>query len=233
VIFALRHPAVLLGLLVGFLVGVSLRAAAQRALASGARSGRRRLRPVGIGRRRGFPRPAGGWASYLDPYGAVAAALSGVGWGTRVPARRGGRGSDVTMLLAALVVHGALAAAGLAAYVAAGGAVADFGLFDLSSVLHASFVFPTTGESVAAGFAAVNIGCGLLALTPIPPLELGVVLWSRLPRSPGARRLAYRVLEEQWGVAVVLLFLLLPLAGQQPLLLTLINDATQAIFEHF
>jgi hypothetical protein len=54
-----------------------------------------------------------------------------------------------------------------------------------------------------------------------------------LPRSPGARRFAYRLLEEAWGVAVVLLFLLLPLAGQQPLLLELINDAIRAIFEQF
>jgi hypothetical protein len=79
----------------------------------------------------------------------------------------------------------------------------------------------------------INLACGLLALLPIPPLELGVLLWSRLPRSPGARRLAYHLLEEQWGVAVVLLFLLLPLAGQQPLLLELINDVSRAIFRQF
>jgi hypothetical protein len=238
VIFALRHPAVLLGLLLGFLVGVGVRAAVQRSLTTGF-AGRRRLRSVHTGRRSGFPRPAAGWASYLDPFGAVAAALSGVGWGTRVPSRRTGRGSDIALLLAALGVHAAFAAVGLAGYVAAGGAVADFGVFDLSSVLHGSFDFALVVPShaiaaaVSAGFAAMNIGCGLLALVPIPPLELGVVLWSRLPRSAGARRLAYRVLEEQWGIAVVLLFLLLPLAGQQPLLLALINDASTAIFKHF
>lgn len=238
-IFALRHPAVLLGLLVGFLVGVSLRAAVQRWLVSGSGFRRRgRLRPVRAGRRSGFPQPSAGWSSYLDPYGAVAAALAGVGWGTRVQGRRRGRGSDVALLLAALVVHGALAVAGFAAYNGVGGNFRDFSFVDATSVLHGSFAFDPIAQhgsaaGVAAGFGMVNLACGLLALLPIPPLELGVILWSRLPRSPGARRFSYHLLEEQWGVAVVLLLLLLPLAGQQPLLLELINDASRAIFRQF
>jgi hypothetical protein len=236
VIFALRHPAVLLGLLVGFLVGVILRASVQRWLASGSGLRRRgRLRPVGVGRRSGFPQPAAGWSSYLDPYGSVAAAIAGVGWGARVPARRKGRGSDVAMLLAALVVHGALAVAGVAAFKAAGGDWHVFGSsgFAATTVLHGSQAANSTAQSVTAGFALINVACGLLALLPIPPLELGVILWSRLPRSPGARRFSYHLLEEQWGIAVVLLFLLLPLAGQQPLLLELLNDASRAIFGQF
>lgn len=235
-IFALRHPAVFLGLLLGFLVGISVRAAVQRGLATGFSVRRRgRLRPVRIGRRPGFPQPAAGWSSYLDPYGAVAAALAGVGWGTRVPPRRAGRGSDVALLLAALVVHGVLAVAGFAAFNAAGGDYHVFGFagFDATSILHGSVTTGHTDQDIAAGFGLVNLACGLLALLPIPPLELGVILWSRLPRSPGARRFSYHLLEEQWGVAVVLLFLLLPLAGQQPLLLELINDASRAIVSQF
>lgn len=241
-IFALRHPAVLLGLLVGFVVGVTLRAAVQRWLVSGSGLRRRgRLRPVRMGRRSGFPHPAAGWSAYLDPYGTVAGVIAGVGWGTRVPARRNGRGSDVALLLAALVVHGALAVGGFAAYNAVGGDFRSFGEagFDASSVLHGSFGFDglvpshATAAGIAAGFALVNMACGLLALLPIPPLELGVILWSRLPRSPSARRFSYHLLEEQWGVAAVLLLLLLPLAGQQPLLLELINDATRAILGQF
>lgn len=235
-IFALRHPAVLLGLLVGFLVGVPLRAAVQHALASGFSLRRRgRLRPVRSGHAGGFPRPAAGWSAYLDPYGTVAAVLSGAGWGPRPLTRRKGRGSDVAMLLAALVVHGALAVGGIALFKAAGGDYHLFGLdgFDATSVLHGSGTFGKAGQDITAGFSLINVACGLLALLPIPPLELGVILWSRLPRSPGARRFAYHLLEEQWGVAIVLLFLLLPLAGQQPLLLVLINDASRAIFAQF
>ena len=235
-IFALRHPAVLLGLLLGFLIGIPLRAACERAVAAGGISlRRRRLRPVGSRSRRTVSgwTPQAGWSAYFDPYGAVAAVLAGAGWGPRPRLRRSGKTTDLWILLTALVVHGALAAGGLAAYVAAGGAVSDFGILDLSSVLHGSIAFRTTGLSVAAGFAAMNIASGLLALWPFPPLELGVLLWTRLPRAAGARRIAYHLLEEAWGVALALLFLIIPLASQQPLILVLINDASQAIFKHF
>jgi hypothetical protein len=235
VIFALRHPAVLLGLLLGFLIGIPLRAACERAVAVGGMSLRRRgrLRPVGSSRLRHGWTPAAGWGAYFDPYGAVAAVIAGVGWGPRPQLRRTGKATDLLMLIAAVAVHAVLAAGGLAAYSAAGGHVSDFGVGDLTSVLHGSGTSGKFIKDVAAGFAAINIACGLLALWPIPPLELGVLLWSRLPRAAGARRLAYRLLEEAWGVAVTLLFLLLPLAGQQPLLLELINDASRAIFKHF
>ncbi|MDQ1706199.1 MAG: hypothetical protein QOF18_2565, partial [Frankiaceae bacterium] len=196
-IFALRHPAVLLGLLLGFLVGVGLRAALQRRLSrsgSGLGGGLRRRRLSAVGGRRRTPgamlRPQAGWAAYLDPYGAVAALLAGAGWGARVETRRRGRGSDVAMLAAALAVHAALTAAGLAAYRAAGGDLALVHFIHVSSVLHGTFAFGSVAEQVGLGFAMVNLACGLLALVPIPPLELGVVLWSRLPRSAGARRLA-------------------------------------------
>jgi hypothetical protein len=235
VIFALRHPAVLLGLLLGFLFGIALRAACERAVAVGGTSLRRRgrLRPVGSSRlRRGWT-PAAGWGTYFDPYGAVAAVISGTGWGPRPQLRRTGKATDLWVLIAALAAHAVLAAAGLAAYTAAGGHVSDFGSGDLSSVLHGSATSGKFAKDVSGGFAAINIACGLLALWPIPPLELGVLLWTRLPRAAGARRVAYHLLEEAWGVAVTLLFLLLPLAGQQPLLLELINDATRAIFKHF
>jgi hypothetical protein len=54
-------------------------------------------------------------------------------------------------------------------------------------------------------------------------------LWSTLPRSPGARRMAYRVLEEQWGIVVLLVLLLLPLAGEQPALLQIVGGIADRI----
>lgn len=237
-IFALRHPAILLGLVVGFVVGVSLRAAVQRRLTStggGRRGGLRgaRLRSVGGSPLRQLG-PRAGWAAYLDPYGAVAAAIGGVGWGARVPARRSGRGSDFALVVAAVVVHGVLAVAGFAAFNAAGGDYRIFGdLLDATDVLYGGGSFGQFGEDVTAGFAMINLACGLLALLPIPPLEFGVLVWSRLPRSPGARRLAYRLLEEAWGVAIILVLVLLPLAGERPVALALINTITQAIIRQF
>ena len=216
-IYALGRPTILLGLLAGFLIGVPLRAAAQRLLTRpGGLRGRGRLSAVGQRRTRL------GWPGYLDPYGAVAALLSGAGWGPRIEARRTPM-TDTLMLVAALLVHGVLTAVGLAGFAAAGGTLADLHGLDASSVLHGSVDTGFAGRDIALGFGLINLACGVLALVPIPPLELGVILWSRLPRSPQARRVAFHVLEEQWGVAVLLVLLLLPLAGQPPALLAVIN----------
>ena len=211
----------LLGLAIGFVVGVLLRAALQRRVARIGTPGRGRSGLRSVGGRPGGLRPQAGWAAYLDPYGTVAAVLSGAGWGLRPEVRR--RNGDVLLLLVAVAVHGALAAAGFAGFVAAGAPKAALPLIDVSSILHGSIAPDDFAQAVTLGFGMVNLACGLLALLPIPPLELGVVLWSRLPRSPGARRFAYHLLEEQWGVAAVLLLLLLPLAGQQPVVLALID----------
>lgn len=224
-IYALGQPSILLGLLVGFLVGVPLRAALQR-LVSRPGGLRRRGRLAAVGHRR----TRLGWPGYLDPYGAVAALLSGVGWGPRIEARRTPF-TDLLMLLSALAVHAALTALGLAGFVAAGGELAQLTGLDVSTVLHGSVHTGVFLRDLTLGFAMINMACGVLALVPIPPLELGVILWSRLPRSPQARRVAYHVLEEQWGVAVILVLLLLPLAGQAPALLAVINAVAGPILD--
>jgi hypothetical protein len=133
------------------------------------------------------------------------------------------------MLIAAVAAHAAMAAIGLVAF-SHYASPRILGILPASAVLHGSLGFSPWPAEALLGFAVVNIACGLLALVPIPPLELGIVVWGRMPRSPGARRLAYRLLEEQWGVAAVLLLLLLPLAGQQPVLLSVIDSVTKAIF---
>lgn len=226
-IFALRQPAILLGLVAGFLIGAVLKATAQRAVVG---TGRGRLRAVG-GRRR----PEGGWAAFLDPYGTVAAVLAGVGWSRRPDLPFGRRDAALRALIAGLAVHGALAAVAFTILLLIHGAPVSAlaGLPDPTYVLHGSGPFGSVADQVLVAVAMVNLGCGLLTLVPIPPLELGVLLWSRLPRSAGARRMAYRLLEEQWGIAVVLLFLLLPLAGQQPVLLALLDTVGSAILRAF
>jgi hypothetical protein len=134
----------------------------------------------------------------------------------------------------AVAVHAALAAIGLAAYIAAGGLRALLPFASTISILHGSQLLATTvTQRVALAFGIVNLGCALLVLVPIPPLELGVALWSTLPRSPGARRLAYRVLEEAWGTVVLLMLLVIPLGGAQPLLLQLIGSIADRILHAF
>lgn len=215
-LFALRQPAILLGLAAGFVLGVVIRAAAQRRLAAGGGLRRTRMRRVGAAHHQP-------WTGYLDPYGVVAAVVAGVGWGARVPQRSGRTATMLLPLVAALVVHGVLAAAGFAAYRASSGPEVLGTLVPASDVLHGSVALGSTAAQVAVGFGVVNLACGLLALVPIPPLELGVVVWSRLPKTAGARRFAYHLLEEAWGVLIVLVGLLLPLAGQRPVLLALID----------
>ena len=127
-------------------------------------------------------------------------------------------------LVIAVLVHAALAAGALAVYVSAGGSRELLHLVDLSALLHGNDVSTlSVGQRIALGFAATNLACGVLALVPIPPLEAGIWLWSRLPRSPGARRIAYHLLEEAWGIAVLLVLLLLPLGGNRPVLLAVLD----------
>jgi hypothetical protein len=216
-LFALRQPAVLLGLVVGFAAGCLLRVTLQQAVIGGLRSVRRTAAA----------------RSWLDPYGTVAALLAGVGWPPRPTLSRFKPRQVWTVVVAAVAAHGALAAAGLAAYVAAGGSRAAFPFISTTSVLHGSQYPAGFAQKVALGFGIENLGCGLLALVPIPPLELGVALWSMLPKGAGARRMAYHLLEEQWGVAVVLVLLLLPLAGQQPALLQLVGTISDRILDQF
>jgi hypothetical protein len=215
-LFALRQPATLLGLVLGFAVGCFLRVAAQQLYVGGTRSARLATAP----------------RSWLDPFGMVAALLAGIGWSPR-PILRHGKPQQVwAMVVIAIVVHAVLAAAGLAAYVAAGGQRLTLPFTSTLAVLHGSQILAHTfTQRVAIGFGVENLGCGLLALVPIPPMELGVALWSTLPRSAGTQRMAYRVLEEQWGIGIMLVLLLLPLAGEQPALLQVVGNLGDRILQ--
>lgn len=214
-VYALRTPAVLLGMVLGFVAAGALRATVIAAMTRGHRGVQTALR---------------GWRSWLDPFGVVCVVISGIGWvavADRYRARR--------ELIVDLVVHLGLAAAALAGFAVTLGsrlAVSDLGRFvGVTNVLHGglqgarlSFV-----AAFCAGAGMINLGCGLLALFPVPPLALGVLLWSRLPRTPGARRLAYHLLDEQWGVALVLILALLPVVNGQSPLLALVNTVGNAL----
>jgi hypothetical protein len=99
----------------------------------------------------------------------------------------------------------------------------------LHGTAYVQFLATDFAQKVALGFGIENLACGLLALVPIPPLELGVALWSTLPKSASARQMAYRVLDEQWGVLIVLVLLIVPLAGEFPLLLQLVGRLSDRI----
>jgi hypothetical protein len=216
-LYALRQPATLLGIVLGFAVGCYLRATLQHAVTGGLRSARQRTNAH----------------LWLDPYGVVAALIGGAGWSPRPELSRFKRRQVWTVLAVALLVHAALAAAGLVAFLAVGGSHEAFAYVDSISVLHGTayvqFLATDFSQKVALGFGIENLACGLLVLVPIPPLELGVALWSTLPKSASARQMAYRVLDEQWGVLIVLVLLVVPLAGEFPLLLKLVGSMSDRI----
>jgi len=220
VLYALRHPVALLGLAVGFLLGVAVRGLVQTRLA--ARLGDRSALAQGQGRfdlRR-----------ELDPFGAVAAALGGVGWGRPVErpsyVRKDTRGRLLAVLLAgpaALAVLGGLL---LAAYAAVGGpALAGTGIVSVTvaDTVHGSYVAPTPGQTLLL-FASVELlTMAVLALIPMPPLDGGRILFLYAPRTRGWQKAEYHLVEQNIGTVILLALLLIPLAGQGPLLLFLLD----------
>jgi hypothetical protein len=217
VLFALRQPAVLLGLVLGFAAGMIALSGATRLLDRNSR----------------YPTPFWHPQAWLDPYGAVAALLAGTGWAPRPEVRRGfGRSQHQQLWVIAaiaVVVPALLAAAGLAVYASLTSRSA-LPFVDSYPVLHGfSDAAVTTGQKVALGFGIQNLTVAILSLVPIPPLPTGVAVWTVLPRTTGSRQLAYRMLEEHWGIVALLVLFLVPLAGDGPLLLVLVTTISDAI----
>jgi hypothetical protein len=225
VLFALRQPATLLGLVLGYAVGLIALTAVVRRFERATQRGLRGARP--------FWHPH----TWADPYAGVAAALAGVGWAPRAEIRRGFGSSERrrlwTVAVLSVLVPGLLAAAGFAAY-AASTSSDLLAYFSTIPVLHGTqFLADTTLRRVELGFGTENLALAALSVIPIPPLATGVALWSTAPRSPGTRRLAAHLLEEQWGIGAVLVLLVVPLAGEQPALLQLVASIGDAIIRAF
>ncbi len=200
-LFALGQPASLLGLFLGFLVGV----VAVRALQARLMGNRQALRAGGGGAR--------GWLGRsVDPFGAIAAALGGVGWATPVESGRFRKGPArarlIRALLAAPAVHAALAAAGIAAF-AALGHLSALALVDTRFVLHGVYPLPLL-DLTLLGFLVVNLTMALLHVIPLPPLAAGRILLLVAPQTPAWQRATYQLEDNNWGVGI-LLALSLPL----------------------
>lgn len=216
-LFALRQPAVLLGLVLGFAASMIALSATTRLLERNSR----------------FPVPFWHPKSWLDPYSAVAALLAGVGWAPRPEVRRGfGRSRNQQLWVIAglsVLVPAVLGAAGIAAYAAsAGRGVLPF--VNSLSVLHGyQITAVSTGQKIALGFGVECMAIAIISAVPIPPLPVGVAAWTVFPRTPGSRRLAYHLLEEHWGIAALLVLFVIPLGGGGPLLLYLVTTISDSI----
>ncbi len=209
-LYALGDPISLLLLLVSFVVAVTLHGFVQ-ALVAG-RSGDRR--PAAEGRTSPDPR------RHVDPFGAVGAAISGVGWAKPIEGpNRQRRKALVATLLSGPIANLLLGLLTLVLFRVAGGPPIAGG----STVLLQQGV---TGEFALRAlllFGLSNLFVGLLSLVPLPPLDGGRLLFALAPQTPGWQKAEYQLVDRNIGVAVLLALLLIPLGGPQALLPTLLT----------
>lgn len=215
-LYALRDPISLVLLLLSFVVAVTLHGWVQSVV--GVRSGLRA--PAVEGRTRPDPR------RHVDPFGAVSAAISGVGWATPVdPPDRRRRAALVRVLLSGAIAN---LAVGLGALVALGAVYGGVWTSAPSRVLQ-SGVGGDLAPRVLLLLGLANLMTGLLSLVPIPPLDGGRLLFGLAPRTPGWQKAEHQLDERNIGVAVLLALLLIPLGGPQALLPTILDTLAAPI----
>ena len=216
-LFALGEPVAFAALVVAFLLGLLIRAVAIRLTARTLRLTPRH-EPV-------TPR----LREDLDPFGAVAAAVGGMGWGKTISVdevpRTHGRGKAAAVFLAGPIANILIAQAFFAAYVLLYPENL-LGYLSPSDVLR-GFALPV-GEQVLLSLAVGLLSFGLLALVPIPPLDGFGVLWSALRRpGAGAQQMRLWLEDKNIGVLILLICCFFPLSF--PLLLMLL-DALGVLF---
>lgn len=179
-------------------------------------------RPRAEGRLRPDPR------RHIDPFGAIAGLIAGFGWARPLEplARRGRKGTLVAGCLAGPAVNLALAAGALMAF----RAVSGQGLGAASAtVLQHGLSGGTFGERATLLFGLMNLYVGLLSLVPLPPLDGGRLLFGLAPRTSGWQKAEHQLVEQNIGLAAVLLLLLLPLGGPQALLPAVLDSVASPL----
>jgi Zn-dependent protease len=197
VLYSLGHPVAFAALVVSFLLALVLRAIAVRLTA----------RSLGLAGRGESITPR--LREDVDPFGAVAAAIGGMGWGKMltvddVPRWRGrGRAAAVFAAgpLTCIVVGELILGAVALAYPGNGFAYAY-----PSDILLAGYGPAVTfGEQVLLSLGVGLLTFGLLALIPIPPLDGFGILHNAL-RRPGAGIQWMRLWFEEKNIGVVILW---------------------------
>jgi Zn-dependent protease len=213
VLWALGDPLSFLILLVSFVVAVTLHGWV--AALSADRAGDRRPRMEG--RLRPDPR------RHIDPFGAIAGAIAGFGWARPIdpPLSRRGRAALLGTCLAGPAANLVLGLVTLVAFRAVTGA----GLPAVTAKLLQDGVRGLAFVELALLlFGLMNVYVGVLSLVPLPPLDGGRLLFGLAPRTVGWQKAEYQLVEQNIGLAVLLLLLLLPLGGSQALLPAVLDD---------
>jgi Zn-dependent protease len=217
VLFALATPVAFAALLAAFLLALCLRAIAVRLTA----------RTLGLADRRESigPRPR----EDIDPFGAVGAAIAGVGWGKMLSVddipRYRGRLRAALVFLAGPLVNIVLGEILVGAYAVA------FPGDDLSYLSPSDVLLGVRGPAGQVVLLSLGVGLlsfGVLALIPIPPLDGFGIMYNAL-RRPGASIQWMRLWFEEKNIGVVILVgcCLFPLPG--PILLHIV-DALDSLF---
>ncbi len=217
-LYALGEPLSFVILVASFLVAVTLHGWVQ-SLLSARMGGRGALQP---GATRPDPR------RHVDPFGAIAAAIAGVGWAR--PVEVAGRVSRRALALVVAAGAGVNIAIGFGALVAFRALEGPVG--GVSSVL---LQRGASGLDLASHavllFGLMNVFVGVLSLVPLPPLDGGRLLFASAPRTSGWQRAQYYLVDQNIGVAVLLALLLIPLGGPQALLPTILDTVVGPLVE--
>lgn len=214
-LFALGDPVAFAALVVAFLLGLTLRTVAMRFTA----------RVVGLGD--GRPVFRFNLRHDIDPFGAVSAAIGGMGWGRQVtvdemPSRRG-RGRAAAVFAAgpvACILAGELVIAGFA-LAAPSAVLAGLGPGEVLRGMYFPFA-PSIAEQVALSVGVGLLTFGLLALLPIPPLDGFGLLWFAL-RRPGPGMAWMRLWFEDKNIGALVLLVCAFFPTGYPVLLTIID----------
>ena len=213
-LYALGHPVAFAALVVSFLLGLLLRAVAVRLTARG----------LGLADRHESVTPR--LREDVDPFGAVAAAIGGMGWGKTISVdeipRWRGRGRAAAVFAAGPLTCIVVAQLFLAAVFV----IYHDGLFAYaypSDVLLAGYSNAVTlGEQVLLSLGVGLLSFGVLAVIPIPPLDGFGILYSAL-RRPGAGMQWMRLWFEEKNIGVVALLALSLFPFGAPFLLRIID----------
>ncbi|AGZ44234.1 hypothetical protein [Actinoplanes friuliensis] len=216
-LFALGEPVAFVALVGAFLLGLLLRAVAIRVTARALHLTERR-EPVA-------PR----LREDIDPFGAVAAAVGGMGWGKTISVdeipRYQGRGRAALVFASGPIVCILVAQLLFLAYVLL---FPDnyLSALNMSDVLR-GFTLPLA-EQVLLCLAVGLLAFGLLALIPMPPLDGFGILWSA-QKQPGPGMQGYRLWFEDKNIGVLILLVCCFFPLTYPFLL-MILDALGVLF---
>lgn len=208
-LFALAQPIAFVGLLIAFVLALLVRAYAIRITA----------RSLGLAARGESITPR--LREDIDPFGAVAAAIGGAGWGKTIDVdevpRFRGRGRAAAVFGAGPVVTLIVSQIFFLIFRYAYPDSFSLNLYNPSDVLRGQ-VDEAAGAQLLLALAVGFLAFGLLALIPIPPLDGFGLLWSCL-RRPGSSMHWYRLwfVEKNLGVVLLLVCCFFPLGA--PLLL--------------